>query len=121
MVYKIARMADLQILPCMDSRIRSRIHALVKTLSTLYGEDRNIDCDDGGFIVYAEPGTAPEMIRKVFDYTAHTAEYVTCEHDCIPLMLYAHYVLHNEFTVTIVTALSSAPEEIKKEWENCEK
>ena len=68
MVYKIGRIDDLQILPCMDSRIRERIHTLVKTPSPLYGENRNADQDDGGFIVYADPGTDSEMIRNVFDY-----------------------------------------------------
>ena len=52
MVYKLCNIADLVTLPTMDECIRERITGMVTTLSELYGENRNIDNDDGGFVVY---------------------------------------------------------------------
>ena len=115
MIYKIGNIADLTILPSMDPDIKRRITALARMLSGYYGEDRDVENFDGGYILYSDHGTTPEELRKVFDYTAHTVEYVTCDYHTVPPIITAHYIINNEFTVSIIMSMADAPDEIRNE------
>lgn len=111
MVYKIGSISEFDTLPLVDDTVLELLHHHASILSHLYGEERNLDESDGGFVLYATPGTRTEDIKVFFDISKHTVEYVNiygslCE---------AVFVLNNESVVTIIMSVDDAPAEILNE------
>ena len=113
MIHKLGNVSDLERLPYADPVTMRNLYELTSVLTNEYGEDRNIDTDDGGYVIYAPPGSAAEEIKACFDYTKHTVEYVNRDHG----ICCAFYILNNEFTVTIVMSIADAPTEITDAFE----
>ena len=111
MVYKIGNVSDLESIPIADSLTYDLLYHYARVLTYEYGEERNIDTDDGGFILYAPSGTNTEDIKACFDYTKHTLESA----ECFGSLISAMYILHNEFVITIIMSADNAPIEIIKE------
>ena len=55
MVYKLGNTSDLASLPSTDPVTLQNLYELTSVLTNEYGDDRNIDTDDGGFVLYAPP------------------------------------------------------------------
>ena len=113
MIYKLGNISDLSMLPPTDHITWHNLYELTSVLTNEYGYDRNIDSDDGGYVLYAPPGSNVEEIKAFFDYSKHTVEYVN-RHDGICC---AFYILGNEFAVTIVLSIADAPSEITEAFE----
>ena len=111
MVYKIGNIKDFEALPPMDEKIKELLYHYSKVLSTEYGEERDIDRSDGGYILYVTPHTAVEEIKVYFDYTRYKAECVERYGEVCSSM----YLLNNDYCVTIVTMLENTPVEILNE------
>ena len=112
MVYKLGNYKDMAALPPLDEKTEEILYTYTSTLSYQYGEDRNVDEDDGGVVFYAPPGTGYEEVKACFDYTKHTAEYA----DRYGSICAAMYILHNEYAVVIVMSIADAPVEITQEF-----
>lgn len=112
MVYKLGNDKDMDTLPPLDGKTEEIIYVYTSTLTYQYGEERNIDEDDGGVVFYAPPGTDCEEIKSYFDYTKHTPEYV----DRYGSICVAMYITHNEYAVVIIMSIADAPDEIIKEF-----
>lgn len=111
MVYKIGNLADIKKLPKVKMDTWTILCHYASVLTNEYGADRNVDKDDGGYVLYATPGTDSEYIKAYFDYTKHTPEQVDEKGSlCIAL-----YVLNNEFVVVIIMSKEDAPAEILNE------
>ena len=117
MVHKLGHVADIERLAITDEVTRNNLLELLQILDNEYGEDRNIDNDDGGFVLYATLGTNPEEIKAFFDYSAHEIEYVNRFLKAQPPICTAFYILNNEFVVTIVMSITDAPNEITDNFE----
>jgi hypothetical protein len=113
MVYKLGNTSDLASLPSTDPVTLQNLYELTSVLTNEYGDDRNIDTDDGGFVLYAPPGTPAKEVKASFDYTKHPLEYVNRSG---PICC-AFYLLNNEFAVTIVMSITDAPIEITDAFE----
>ena len=111
MVYKIGNVSDLECISLTDSNAYALLSQYAKLLSYEYGEDRNVDEDDGGVVFYCTPGTSCEDIKDYFDYTKHVVESA----DRFGSLMVAMYILHNEFVVLIIISEDDAPAEIIKE------
>ena len=105
MVYKIGNITDLATIPITDGKAFELLYHYARVLSQEYGRERNVNEDDGGYILYAPLGTNTEAIKAYFDYTEHTVESV----DRYGELYAAMYILSNEFAVTIVGSLVDAP------------
>lgn len=116
MIYKIGNLADMKALPEMNQGIFAVIHSYASILTKVYGADRNIDLDDGGYILYIERYSKETELKEYFDYTQHTIEYFDILDDNYVSVT---YLLNNEFAVTIVIATDDLPKEIEKELELC--
>ena len=114
MVYKLANISDLVALPDMDPRIRSTLLEHTRVLTYEYGADRNVDTGDGGYVLYATPGTDPRELKTRFDYSAACIEYVNRDLHASPPICSAVYILNNDYVVVIVMAIADAPPEIIK-------
>lgn len=111
MVYKIGNVSDLAKIPISSDKAKEILYHFARVLTTEYGEDRNIDPDDGGYILYALPGTSDDEIKERFDYTQNILEYGEAFED----VCYAVYILAQDYGVVIVVSTADAPEEIIKE------
>lgn len=112
MVYKLANISDLNSLPDLHPRIRATLFEHTKVLTYEYGADRNVDTDDGGYVLYATPGTDPKDLKNWFDYSKACIEYVNRDLRTDPPICSAIYILNNDYVVVIVMSISDAPPEI---------
>lgn len=112
MVYKLVDNSDLLKLPLVDANTRSILQELTTMLTDTYGSARDGDCDDGGFVLYVEPGSTPEEIKSYFDYTGYIAEYITCEDDST--LCTAMYIRNNENAVVILINEEDLPADMKE-------
>lgn len=114
MVYKIGNVSDLSTIPKADDKAKEILYHFARVLTTEYGEDRNIDTDDGGYILYALPGTTTEEIKACFDYTQNVLEYG----EIFESICYAVYIISSDYGVVIVMSTKDMPKEILKEINN---
>ena len=108
MVYKIGNIADLSKVDSADEEATSILSYYATALSTNYGEDRNIDDDDGGYILYCTKDTTKAEIKACFDYSKYSLELL----EVITSLCAAHYVLNNDYVVTIILSADDLPEEM---------
>lgn len=85
----------------------------VDILDSEYGADRDIDTDDGGYILYATKGTLAEDVKSLFDYNQYQAELVHVQDNVCS----AIYILRVDYAVVIISDVSDASPEILKEYE----
>lgn len=118
MVYKLANVSDLASLPSMDKRTWKMLHEFTSVLTNEYGADRDIENDDGGYVLYAIPGTPCEEIKAMFNYSVHPVEYVNRDLKASPPLCASMFILSNEYAVVIVMSIADAPAEIVNEFDD---
>jgi len=114
MIYKLGNVKDVDCILGITDTARGVLLQQTKVLTTLYGENRDVDNDDGGYVLWAEQGTKPEEMKAIFDYSVHIPEYVNIDDDIVS----AIYLLNNEYVVVIVMSIDDVPYEIRKEINN---
>ena len=115
MVYKLGNTRDMELLPNMSDSIWQVIYDAVSILSEIYGADRDVDNNDGGYVLYMEPGSTVRELDEYFDYTERQVEYVTLYKELA--LISALYILNNEYTVTIIMSVKDAPADYLAEME----
>ena len=113
MVYKIGNASDLESIP-IEEGAKGLLYRYASILSDEYGENRNVDTDLGGYVLFAVPGTPAEEIKASFDYTKNAVEYAETSGSACALV----YILSSDYGVVIVMSTADAPEEMQKEIEN---
>ena len=108
MVYKIGNVSDLEELPQLEDTALELLYHYASVLTTEYGAEREVDHDDGGFLLYATSGTSAEDIKPFFDFSKAVAESV----DRFGELYAATYILHNEYAVTIIGSMKDIPTEL---------
>ncbi len=111
MIYKIGSVADMQNIVFENDTIKQTVYHYASVLTAEYGADRNIDTDDGGYILYATMGTTSEEIKAFFDYTQNIVEFVEVQDDVCSAL----YILSSDYGVVIIMSLADTPPEILKE------
>ena len=74
MVHKLGTLLDMEKLPILDEKLKRAIAKKLKILDDFYGADRNVNEDDGGYVIYAEPETAASEVQFCFNYKEHFLE-----------------------------------------------
>ena len=113
MIYRIGTMNDMLNVEFDCDKAKQIVCFYVDILDSEYGADRDIDTDDGGYILYTTKGTPAEDVKAMFDYTQHQAELVHVQEDVCS----AIYILRADYAVVIISDVSDAPPEILKEYE----
>ena len=113
MVYKLGNVKDLAAIPSIEDDTYKALYKYLNILESEYGKDRDLDKDDGGYVLYAPKGTNVEEIKAYFDYTKNAIEYVNRSVD----ICCAFYLLNNDFSVVIIMSIADAPDEIKEAFE----
>lgn len=114
MIYKIGSIADMDNIVFDSQDARELTYHYASILTHEYGADRNIDTDDGGYILYGTSGTTTEAIKSFFDYTQYEAELVHQQGDTCSAL----FILSSDYGVVIITSLIDTPPEILKEINN---
>ena len=110
MIYKIGNVKDVDKIPNLTENVRSILLEKANILTTEYGEDRDVDNDYGGYILFATKGTALEEIKAVFDYKEYTPEFTeTYEPDISATT----YITSTEFGVVLIIHFDDAPDVIR--------
>lgn len=114
MVYKLGNVSDMSKLPSIDEKIRKVILDNLNILDENYSKDRDINEDDGGYILYAEPKTTVNEVLSYFDYEEYLPEHVL-QIDSTPSYCKSLYLTSDEFGIIILTAMNDTPEDILEE------
>ena len=109
MVYKLGTVEDMNKLPIIESTLHEYIKYLLLVLDTEYGTDRDIDNNDGGYVVFVTENTSDYEITEVFDFKNHSVEYVEIGETYST----AVYLLNNEYTVMLIMPTKELPEELR--------
>lgn len=114
MVFKLGNVADMNLLPSLDPILLKNIHEFLSVLDNEYGADRDVDNDDGGYVIFATKGTNVEEVSKFYDVIDSVPEWVnTIKSD--PDYCAALYLTNNEYVIVIIMAITDAPKSITNE------
>lgn len=111
MVHKFGTLVDLHNFPSIDSEIENVIASNLKILDENYGADRDIDKDDGGYVLYITPEASPDEVKSHFDHTQYKPEYIDYI-DSDPPYCASLYLVSNDFGVVLLTPLNYTLKEI---------
>lgn len=111
MIHKLGKFKDIDLLPPIAPEIKSLIIEKVKLLSSVYGEDRDINNDDGGIVLYCPHGTSSDELKEHFNYVSLLPEFVEVSDG----ICHALYLINNEYSVSLILHKEDLPDEIKKE------
>lgn len=111
MIYKLGTTNDLISLQSLNPNVRKIIKNDLTILDENYGCDRDINNDDGGYVLYCTSGTKKEELKEYLDYTEYLPEFV----DLILGFCHAVYILSTEYAISVIISIEDAPEEIKNE------
>ena len=109
MIYKIGNIKDVDNVPETEKHAKPAITKFAKILSDMYGADRDIDRDLGGYILYATKDTTDDEIKEKFDYSEYLVEYIE---EFEGNIYAAVYILSADFAVVIITHADDFPGEI---------
>ena len=111
MVYKIGNVKDVEKIVGIGDDEKEVILKFANILTTMYGSDRDIDNDYGGYILFATKGTTVEEIKNVFTFEENLAEYTELYKGNICATV---YITSTEFGVVLIMSLDDVPDAIRK-------
>ena len=114
MVYKIGNPKDIISIPNLSDAETKVISKFANILSDMYGIDRDVDNDYGGYILFASKGTNHKEIKEYFDYDANIIEYAEFYE---PDICSAVYITSTEYGVVLIMSLDDTPVVIRHEIE----
>ena len=101
MIFKLGHVEDVESLAIKDADVRSSVQDYLEILDNAYGKDRNIDEDDGGYVLYCTEGTDLSEVEKYFDFNSLVPEWVS-HFDCKPKYLAVLYLLSSDYAIVVV-------------------
>ena len=112
MVFKLGHEREMEALPFpVTGRLYDDLFEFLIVLGNEYGVERDIDREDGGFVLFCTPGTSRKDIREYFAYEQHTPEWaVRIKND--PEYCEALYIPRDEYAIVLILASADAPDEI---------
>lgn len=109
MIYKIGNIKDVDNIPDISANEKVAIEKFANVLTDMYGADRDVDRDLGGYILYATKDTTDDEIKEKFDYSEYLVEYIE---EFEGNIYAAVYILSADFAVVIITHADDFPGEI---------
>ena len=115
MIHKLGHLRDLDNIVVEDEAILKDLTEFLSVLDNEYGESRNIDVDDGGYVLFCDVETSLDELAEVFNFKA-VFDWSGNIKSKIPYCS-TMYFLNNEFAVVLVMAIQDTPDYIKNEIE----
>lgn len=104
MVYKLAHEAEISSLPFpVSGKLYDSLLEFLLVLDNEYGADRNVEQDDGGYVLFCTPGTTDSEIQRYFNFNGLISDWVTSiSHD--PDYCASAYFLRDDYVVMLIRA-----------------
>ncbi len=104
MVYKLGHEAEIGRLPFrVSGKLYDNLFEFLIVLDNEYGTDRDIEQDDGGYVLFCTPGTTDSEILRYFMFLALVPEWVTdIPHQ--PEYCASLYLLREDYAVVLIRA-----------------
>ncbi len=102
MVYKLGHEAEIGTLPFpVSGKLYDDLEEFLLVLDNEYGADRDVEHDDGGYVLLCTPGTKSSDIQRYFDFKAYVSDWVTSTpHE--PRYTVSMYFLRDDFAVVLI-------------------
>ena len=113
MIHKLGHVKDLDIIVIEDTALKSAIKNYLSVLDNAYGEDRDIDKDLGGYVLYGDNDTRFKDFKEFFDYTDIPPEWVN-DIDSDPCYVGVLYILSSDYAVIVIISKEEYLKENKK-------
>ena len=117
MVYKLGHIVDLQKFTLKDEAVWQVVFNCLEILDKEYGENRDVDINLGGYVLYCTAGTSDRELSEFFNYNDFIYEYVKVI-ETTPCYCSVLYVTSSDYAVLVVMACDDARKIILKENEN---
>lgn len=99
MVYKLGNVKDLNEVTGVRAEVLSECKKYLEILDSEYGADRDVDRDDGGYVILADSKASDDEVREVFDYTQYLCEFEK-KQEAFTTRL---YLVSQDYGVVIIT------------------
>ena len=102
MVYKLGHEAEISSLPFrVSGKLYDNLLEFLIVLDNEYGTDRDVERDDGGYVLFCTPGTTDSEIQRYFTFLGLIPEWVIdIPHQ--PEYCASLYLLREEYAVVII-------------------
>lgn len=98
MVYKLAHEAEISSLPFpVSGKLYDGLLEFLLVLDNEYRADRNVEQDDGGYVLFCTPGTTDSEIQRYFNFNGLMT---SISHD--PDYCASAYFLRDDYVVMLV-------------------
>lgn len=114
MIHKIKNFKDLEGLQGVNGEIRQTIKEFVNVFEPVYGEEGK-----GGYVLFAERGTAINDVKAIFNYDIDTIEFIEKSVN-EPYTYTICFLVGTEFGIVLIMHVEDAPEEFKKAYKEYE-
>jgi hypothetical protein len=113
MLHKIGTVKELEkVKRKIPSDVFRKILEIVTILDREYGADRNIDENDGGFVLFADDEAGIAEAEKFVDIQKRTPEIVE---QVVTEYVNTLYVKTNEFTINLISKKTVTPKKLTDE------
>ena len=112
MIYKLANVSDLAMLPPIDKPTMDVLYQYTNILETEYGSNRDVDNGYGGYVLYCTSGTKVDEIKAMFDFEKYVIEFVEHTYEANPQICTIVYITSCERGVVLVMSIGDLPKEI---------
>lgn len=99
MIYKLGSVKDLDEVAGVSVEILSECRSYLEILDAEYGADRDIDRDDGGYVILTDSKASDDEVREVFDYTQYLCEFEKKQETFTTRL----YLVSQDYGVVIIT------------------
>lgn len=102
MVFKLGHESEIGSLPfVVTGRLYDNLLEFLIVLDNEYGADRDVEHDDGGYVLFCTPGTADSEIQRYFHFPGPVPEWVIdIPHQ--PEYCASLYFLREEYAVVLI-------------------
>ena len=113
MYYKLGTVKQLEaVKDSIPAEVYEKIYDIISTLDSEYGANRNVDENDGGFVVYSDSQNGIDEAIKVMKLDKKMPELV----DSIGGYLNALYLRHNEYGINFIAPRESKSKDKFRKW-----
>lgn len=109
MIYKLAHTAEISSLPFEPTgELYDSLFEFLQVLDNEYGEDRDVEHDNGGYVLFCTPETAAHEIEAILDLRDLAPEWVNrIEHQ--PEYCAALFMLREDYSIVLIMSTANAP------------
>lgn len=111
MIHKIGNVKDVDAVSNITESEKQVVCKYANILTEEYGEDRDVDRDYGGYILFCEKGTTIDEIKDKFDYDEFVLEYAELFEEDVCAAI---YLTSTEYAVVLVMSLADTPDSIRE-------